>query len=89
MQQLDIFSVEQAVTNGHATGFKYRRRLYNSKENYMYTAIPSETGYRLIPVSIWIKGAEIIELTHSEYVQYLRTNDLTEVLPKDVEERMR
>ena len=40
MQQLDIFSVEQPVTNEHATGFKYRRRLYNSKENYMYTAIP-------------------------------------------------
>ena len=88
MQQLDIFSVEQPVTNEHATGFKYRRRLYNSKENYMYTAIPSETGYRLIPVSIWIKGAEIIELTYSEYVQYLKTYSLVEKIPKDVKERM-
>ena len=86
MQQLSIFD---SLNEKAQTGFKYRRRLYNDKGNYMYTAIPSETGYKLIPVSIWIKGNEIIELTHSEYVQYLKTYGLIEKLPKDVEGRLK
>ena len=45
MQQLELFTEKQL-------GFKYRRRLYNDNQNYMYTAIPIEEGYKLVPVSI-------------------------------------
>ena len=88
MQQLDIFTVEQPVTNGNATGFKYRRRLYNANQNYMYTAIPIETGYKLVPVSIYLKGEQLFYLTTEDYKQFIADRELTEVIPKDVEARL-
>ena len=88
MQQLDIFTVEQPVTNGNATGFKYRKRLYNANQNYMYTAIPIEEGYKLVPVSIYLKGEQLFYLTTEDYKQFIADRELTEVIPKDVEERI-
>ena len=88
MQQLDIFTVEQPVTNGNATGFKYRKRLYNANQNYMYTAIPIETGYKLVPVSIYLKGEQLFYLTTEDYKQFIADRDLIEVIPKDVEARL-
>ena len=52
MQQLELFTEKQL-------GFKYRRRLYNANQNYMYTAIPIEQGYKLVPVSIYLKGEQL------------------------------
>ena len=86
MQQLDIFTVEQPVTNGNATGFKYRKRLYNDNQNYMYTAIPIEEGYKLVPVSIYLKGEQLFYLTTEDYKQFIADRELTEVIPKDVAE---
>ena len=88
MQQLDIFTVEQPVTNGNATGFKYRRRLYNDNQNYMYTAIPIEEGYKLVPVSIYLKGEQLFYLTTEKYKQFIADRGLIEVIPKDVEARL-
>ena len=88
MQQLDIFTVEQPVTNGNATGFKYRKRLYNDNQNYMYTAIPIEEGYRLVPVSIYLKGEQLFYLTTEDYKQFIAERGLIEVIPKDVEARL-
>ena len=88
MQQLDIFTVEQPVTNGNATGFKYRKRLYNENDNYLYTAIPTEQGYRLVPVSIYLKGEQLFYLTTEDYKQFIADRELTEVIPKDVEARL-
>ena len=88
MQQLDIFTVEQPVINGNATGFKYRKRLYNTNHNYMYTAIPIETGYRLVPVSIYLKGEQLFNLTTEDYKQFIADRNLIEVIPKDVEARL-
>ena len=88
MQQLDIFTVEQPVTNGNATGFKYRKRLYNDNQNYMYTAIPIEEGYKLVPVSIYLKGEQLFYLTTEGYKQFIADRELTEVIPKDVEARL-
>ena len=88
MQQLDIFTVEQPVTNGDATGFKYRKRLYNANQNYMYTAIPIEEGYKLVPVSIYLKGEQLFYLTTEDYKQFIADRELIEVIPKDVEARL-
>ena len=88
MQQLDIFTVEQPVTNGNATGFKYRKRLYNENDNYLYTAIPTEQGYRLVPVSIYLKGEQLFYLTTEDYKQFIAVRNLIEVIPKDVEARL-
>ena len=88
MQQLDIFTVEQPVTNGNATGFKYRKRLYNDNQNYMYTAIPIEEGYKLVPVSIYLKGEQLFYLTTEDYKQFIADRNLIEVIPKDVEARL-
>ena len=88
MQQLDIFTVEQPVTNGDATGFKYRKRLYNDNQNYMYTAIPIEEGYKLVPVSIYLKGEQLFYLTTEDYKQFIADRNLIEVIPKDVEARL-
>ena len=88
MQQLDISTVEQPVTNGNATGFKYRKRLYNENQNYMYTAIPIEEGYKLVPVSIYLKGEQLFYLTTEDYKQFIADRGLIEVIPKDVEERV-
>ena len=52
MQQLELFTERQL-------GFKYRKRLYNENDNYLYTAIPTEQGYRLVPVSIYLKGEQL------------------------------
>ena len=88
MQQLDIFTVEQPVTNGNATGFKYRKRLYNENDNYLYTAIPTEQGYKLVPVSIYLKGEQLFDLTVKDYKQFIADRNLIEVIPKDVEVRL-
>ena len=39
MHQLELFTDKKL-------GFKYRKRLYNDNQNYMYTAIPTEQGYK-------------------------------------------
>ena len=81
MQQLELFTEKQF-------GFKYRKRLYNDNQNYMYTAIPIEKGYRLVPVSIYLKGEQLFDLTVKEYKQFIADRELTEVIPKDVEARL-
>ena len=81
MQQLELFTNQQL-------GFKYRKRLYNDNQNYMYTAIPIEEGYKLVPVSIYLKGEQLFDLTTEEYKQFIADRELTEVIPKDVEERI-
>ena len=81
MQQLELFTEKQL-------GFKYRRRLYNDNQNYMYTAIPTEQGYRLVPVSIYLKDEKLFDLTTEKYKQFIADRELTEVIPKDVEERI-
>ena len=52
MHQLELFTDKKL-------GFKYRKRLYNDNQNYMYTAIPTEQGYKLVPVSIYLKGEQL------------------------------
>ena len=81
MQQLELFTDKKL-------GFKYRRRLYNDNQNYMYTAIPIEEGYKLVPVSILLSSENIIILSKSDYKQFIVDRNLIEVIPKDVEERL-
>ena len=81
MQQLELFTDKKL-------GFKYRKRLYNDNQNYMYTAIPIEEGYKLVPVSIYLKNEQLFDLTTEEYKQFIADRELTEVIPKDVEERI-
>ena len=81
MQQLELFTDKKL-------GFKYRKRLYNDNQNYMYTAIPIEEGYKLVPVSIYLKGEQLFYLTTEDYKQFIADRELTEVIPKDVEERI-
>ena len=81
MQQLELFTEKQL-------GFKYRKRLYNENDNYLYTAIPTEQGYRLVPVSIYLKGEQLFYLTTEDYKRFIADRELTEVIPKDVAERL-
>ena len=81
MQQLELFTNKKV-------GFKYRKRLYNENDNYLYTAIPIEEGYKLVPVSIYLKGEQLFFLTTEDYKQFIADRELTEVIPKDVEERI-
>ena len=81
MQQLELFTEKEL-------GFKYRKRLYNANQNYMYTAIPIEKGYKLVPVSILLRSETIIILSKSDYKQFIADRGLIEVIPKDVEERL-
>ena len=81
MQQLELFTEKQL-------GFKYRRRLYNDNQNYMYTAIPIEEGYKLVPISIYLKGEQLFYLTTEDYKQFIADRELVEILPKDVGARL-
>ena len=82
MQQLELFTDKKL-------GFKYRKRLYNENDNYLYTAIPIEEGYKLVPVSVLLeKNTEILYLSKSEYKRFIADRELTEVNPKDVAERV-
>ena len=81
MHQLELFTDKKL-------GFKYRKRLYNDNQNYLYTAIPIEEGYKLVPVSILLRSETIIILSKSEYKQFIADRELTEVIPKDVEVRL-
>ena len=81
MQQLELFTEKQF-------GFKYRKRLYNANQNYMYTAIPIEEGYKLVPISIYLKGEQLFDLTTEDYKQFIADRNLIEVIPKDVEARL-
>lgn len=86
MQQLDIFTVEQPVTK---TGFKYRRRLYNNKQNYLYTVIPTENGFTLNRVQSLAENIGLLRMDQEEYERFKEERGLTEKLPKDVAERLR
>ena len=86
MQQLDIFTVEQSVTK---TGFKYRRRLYNEKDQYLYTVIPTENGFTLNRVQSLAENIGLMKVTHEEYRKFKAERRLVEKIPKDVKERMR
>lgn len=82
MQQLELFTESKL-------GFKYRKRLYNDNQNYMYTAIPIEEGYKLVPVSFLLeKNKEILFLSKSEYKQFIADRELVEVIPKEVGRRL-
>ena len=81
MHQLELFTESKL-------GFKYRKRLYNDNQNYMYTAIPIERGYKLVPVSIYLKGEQLFYLTTEDYKQFIADRNLIEVIPKDVEARL-
>lgn len=85
MQQLDIFTVEQPVTK---TGFKYRRRLYNEKDQYLYTVISTANGYTLNRVQTLAENIGLLHVTHEEYERFKEERGLIERLPKDVERRM-
>ena len=54
----------------------------------MYTAIPIEEGYKLVPVSIYLKGEQLFYLTTEDYKQFIADRELIEVIPKDVEARL-
>ncbi|CAM4127728.1 hypothetical protein [Jeotgalicoccus halotolerans] len=86
MQQLDIFSVEQPVTK---TGFKYRRRLYNDKDQYLYTVIPTADGYTLNRVQSLAENIGLMKVTHEEYRKFKAECGLVEKIPKDVEGRLK
>ena len=86
MQQLDIFTVEQPVTK---TGFKYRRRLYNEKNQYLYTVIPTENGFTLNRVQSLAENIGLLRVDHEEYERFKEERGLTEKLPKDVAERLK
>ena len=82
MHQLELFTDKKL-------GFKYRKRLYNDNQNYMYTAIPIEEGYKLVPVSVLLeKNKEILYLSKSDYEQFIADRGLIEVIPKEVEARL-
>ena len=81
MHQLELFTESKL-------GFKYRKRLYNANQNYMYTAIPIEEGYKLVPVSIYLKDEQLFDLTVKEYKQFIADRELIEVIPKEVEARL-
>ena len=81
MQQLELFTNKQV-------GFKYRKRLYNENGNYLYAAIPTEQGYKLVPMSIYLKGEQLFYLTTEDYKQFIADRGLIEVIPKDVEARL-
>ncbi len=85
MQQLDIFSVEQPVTK---TGFKYRRRLYNEKNQYLYTVIPTADGYTLNRVQSLAENIGLLRVDHEEYERFKKERELIERLPKDVAARL-
>ena len=77
MQQLELFTEKQF-------GFKYRKRLYNDNQNFLYTAIPIEKGYKLVPVSVLLeKNKEILYLSKSDYEQFIADRELIEVVPKE------
>ena len=75
MHQLELFTESKL-------GFKYRRRLYNDNQNYMYTAIPIEEGYKLVPVSILLSSENIIILSKSDYKQFIADRNLIEVIDR-------
>jgi len=85
MQQLDIFTVEQPITK---TGFKYRRRLYNKKDQYLYTVIPTENGFTLNRVQSLAENIGLLRVDHEEYERFKEERSLIEKIPKDVKERM-
>lgn len=88
MQQLDIFTVDVPDTENHHTGFKYRRRLYNDKQQYLYTVIPTPDGYTLNRVQSLAENMGLLHVTHEEYERFKEERGLIERLPKDVERRM-
>lgn len=85
MQQLSIFDSPKKTEQ---IGFKYRRRLYNDKDQYLYTVIPTESGYSLNRVQSLAENIGLLYVNHEEYEQFKEERCLTEVLPKDVEERL-
>lgn len=86
MQQLSIFDSPQEKEQ---TGFKYRRRLYNDKDQYLYTVIPTADGYTLNRVQSLAENIGILHVNHAEYERFKEERGLIERLPKDVKERMR
>lgn len=85
MQQLSIFDSPKKTVQ---TGFKYRRRLYNDKDQYLYTVIPTESGFTLNRVQSLAENIGLLYVNHEEYERFKEERSLTEVLPKDVEERL-
>lgn len=83
MQQLDLFATEPITQ----TGFKYRRRLYNDKQQYLYTVIPTKDGYTLNRVQPLAKDIGLLRVDNLGYERFKTEHGLTEVLPKDVKER--
>lgn len=80
MEQLSIFSNEPKTER--SIGFIHRKRLYDVKGDYQHTAIPTEEGYNLIPISLALKSRDIIKLTDKEYRDYVTVHKLKEVIPK-------
>ena len=85
MQQLSIFDNTRGETQ---TGFKYRRRLYNEKDQYLYTVIPTADGYTLNRVQSLAENIGLLHVTHEEYQKFKSEHGLVEKIPKDVERRM-
>lgn len=86
MQQLSIFDSPQEKEQ---TGFKYRRRLYNDKEQYLYTVIPMGNGFSLNRVQSLAENIGILHVNHEEYQEFVKERSLIEKIPKDVKERLK
>lgn len=86
MQQLSIFDTPIEKVG---VGFKYRRRLYNDKDQYLYTVIPTADGYTLNRVQSLAENIGILHVNHEEYQEFVKERSLIEKLPKDVEERLK
>lgn len=88
MQQLDIFALTPLENNRRETGFKYRRRLYNNKDQYLYTVIPTENGFKLNRIQALAEDIGILNVNPEEYERFKAERGLIEKLPKDVRDRM-
>ena len=63
--------------------------MYNEKDQYLYTVIPTENGFTLNRVQSLAKNIGLLRVDHEEYERFKEERGLTEKLPKDVAERLR
>lgn len=85
MQQLSIFDTSIEKTR---VGFNYRRRLYDDKGHYLYTAIPTKDGFTLNRVQSLAEDIGLLKVSSEEYTKFIAERGLIEKLTKDVERRM-
>ena len=59
-----------------------------SEKMKVHYSSETKQGYRLVPVSIYLKGEQLFYLTTEDYKQFIADRELIEVIPKDVEARL-